>query len=209
MVSAATGLALLRGGLNATSPRLVATAVGDILGFLITTLGVIGIVLAVAGAMGLLLRRCTVRVIRQYTAPADIFNLSFFIVAFTMALVTCGTVDRDGTKAMRFAANLVTLELEPISGVGMEAVLPLVTVILLSMLVAYIPLTHMSHFVGKYFAYHAVRWNHHPSCQGSAQEATIQKLLESKVTWAAEHIGAQEGGTWVDVATKNPAQEGP
>ena len=29
-------------------------------------------------------------------------------------------------------------------------------------LVAYIPLTHMSHFIGKYFTYHAVRWDDAP-----------------------------------------------
>ena len=34
----------------------------------------------------------------------------------------------------------------------------MLSVVLLSLLTAYIPTTHMSHFVGKYFAYHSIRW---------------------------------------------------
>ena len=67
---------------------------------------------------------------------------------------------------------------------------------------AYIPLTHMSHFVGKYFAYHAIRWNDTPNLRGGMQEAKIHKLLAQPINWAAPHIRGDGKKTWVDAATE-------
>ena len=39
-----------------------------------------------------------------------------------------------------------------------------------ALLAAYIPFTHMSHFVGKYFTYHAVRWDDAANRRGGAIE---------------------------------------
>jgi hypothetical protein len=62
----------------------------------------------------------------------------------------------------------------------------------------------MSHFIGKYFAYHAIRWNDAPNLRGSPEEKTIQALLSQKVSWAAPHIQGGGTKTWVDVATEEP-----
>ncbi len=40
---------------------------------------------------------------------------------------------------------------------------------LAALLIAYIPITHMAHFVVKYFAYHKVRWDRHPAPAVAAQ----------------------------------------
>ncbi len=77
----------------------------------------------------------------------------------------------------------------------------------MSLLLAYIPLTHMSHFVGKYFAYHAIRWNDTPNLAGGDQEETIRLLLSQPVSWAAPHIKGDGKKTWGEVCTELPAEE--
>ena len=79
--------------------------------------------------------------------------------------------------------------------------------ILMSLLLAYIPLTHMSHFIGKYFAYHSIRWNDEPNLPGGSQEKAIQEALGRPVSWAASHIQGDGKKTWADVATTLPEQE--
>ena len=81
-------------------------------------------------------------------------------------------------------------------------ILPTVTVSLLALLLAYIPLTHMSHFVGKYFAYHAIRWNDEPNLNQPEQVEAIQGLLGRKVSWSAAHIKGDGKKSWADVATE-------
>jgi hypothetical protein len=82
--------------------------------------------------------------------------------------------------------------------------LPCVAAILLAVLAAYIPLTHMSHFIGKYFAYHAIRWADEPNLPGGAQEQAINDLLSLPVSWSAPHIGGDGTKSWRDVATEDP-----
>jgi nitrate reductase gamma subunit len=89
-----------------------------------------------------------------------------------------------------------------LAGNSTEVLMTTVTVVLLGLLVAYIPLTHMSHFVGKYFAYHTIRWNDAPNLRGGDQEQPIQDLLNRPVTWAAPHIRGDGKKTWADVATE-------
>ena len=65
----------------------------------------------------------------------------------------------------------------------------------------------MSHFIGKYFAYHSIRWNDEPNLPGGDQEEGIRKALSQPVNWAAPHIGADGKKTWADLATKGPEEE--
>jgi nitrate reductase gamma subunit len=75
-------------------------------------------------------------------------------------------------------------------------------VTLTSILIAYIPLTHMSHFITKYFTFHNVLWDDEPNKQGSAIEKKLLEYLGYKVTWAAPHIAGDGKKNWVDVATE-------
>jgi hypothetical protein len=77
----------------------------------------------------------------------------------------------------------------------------------MSLLVVYIPLTHMSHFVGKYFAYHSIRWNDAPNLAGGKEEETINELLKQPVSWAAPHIDSHGKKSWAEVATQIPLEE--
>jgi len=78
--------------------------------------------------------------------------------------------------------------------------------ILSSLLVAYIPMTHMSHFIAKYFTYHSIRWDDRATAKNDQIARKIAEALSFKPTWAAPHMFADGTRTWVEVATINPAQ---
>jgi hypothetical protein len=58
----------------------------------------------------------------------------------------------------------------------------------------------MTHFVGKFFTYHFVRWDDSPNLRGSDYERLIAGLLERPVAWSAPHV--QQGKSWAEVATE-------
>ena len=203
LVAACTALMGVAGVLGAVLPGVMAGPVGAAVRVLIPALGYAGLVLGLIGALGLIQRRRQ-RPLRDYSAPMDTANLVFFVAAFVVALVTALAVDRSFATVSQLVANLVTFRVAPLAGTGAAVILPSVSAILLAMLVAYIPLTHMSHFVGKYFAYHAIRWADEPNLPGGKQEKVINELLNRPVSWSAPHIGGDGKKSWLDVATEDP-----
>jgi nitrate reductase gamma subunit len=75
-----------------------------------------------------------------------------------------------------------------------------------SLLVAYIPLTHMSHMFMKYFLYHNVKWDDAPNRRGGRIEASVRKNLNLRPTWGARHVGADGRKTWGDIASSAPKE---
>jgi nitrate reductase gamma subunit len=204
LVAGATALLIFAGLVVGYAPATVAEPVGRVVGLIIPFLGGAGLVLGILGAIGLFIRRRG-RELRDYTAPADLFNLVFFILAFGVALVTFAGFDRDFSLVKTFVTNLVTFNLAPI-GDGTGGLLVVISAVLLALLVAYIPTTHMSHFIGKYFAYHAIRWKDDPNLPGGKQEKTIEELLSRPVTWSAPHIGADGKKSWLDVTLEDQSK---
>ena len=205
LVGATTMLLIFGGLVTAFLPSSVAGPVGSIVGAVAPFLGGAGLILGIIGALGLFARRRG-RSLREYTAPADLFNLLFFIVAFGVALVTFVGFDRDFSMVSAFIANLVTFNLVSLGG-GTGVLLLLLSVVLLSLLTAYIPTTHMSHFVGKYFAYHSIRWKDDPNLKGGSEEKVIEELLGRPISWSASHIGGDGKKTWLEAATEEPEVE--
>ena len=205
LVAATTILLLVGGVAGALLPASVAAPVNNVIGLLTPWLGGAGLVLGILGAIGLFFRRRS-RELRDYTAPADYFNLVFFMVAFGVALVTFIGYDRDFSLVSTFVANLATFNLAPL-GSGTGVLLLMLSVVLLSFLTAYIPTTHMSHFVGKYFAYHSIRWKDDPNLRGGKEEKIIEELLHRPISWSAEHIKGDGKKTWLDAATEEPEVE--
>jgi len=205
LVAAATILMMVGGVVAAVMPAAIAGPVARVLTILVPLFGAAGLVLGLIGAIGLYRRRVS-RDLRDYTAPADFFNLIFFVVAFGIALLTFLIVDRDFSLVAGFVANLVTFNLAPL-GSGTGALLLSLSVVLLSFLVAYIPTTHMSHFVGKYFAYHSIRWKDDPNLRGGKEEKVIEELLNRPISWSAEHIGGDGKKTWLEAATEEPEEK--
>ncbi|MEW6074097.1 MAG: respiratory nitrate reductase subunit gamma [Planctomycetota bacterium] len=205
-IAACTLLMMLMGVAIEISPGILAGGLGSILDLLVPVAGAIGLVLALAGAAGLLQRRLTAPELREFSAKADYWNLALFLVVFGIVFANFLLIDRDFTRVRALVAGLVTFDAAKTTGSGVAGILPAVSMIAMSALVAYIPLTHMSHFVGKYFAYHAIRWNDAPNFPGGPQEKKIQGVLSQPVSWAAPHVKADGRKSWVDLATELPVE---
>jgi len=202
MVIGATVMMMGSALLGLAVPDLMAGGLGTFLHNTVLFCGAGGLGLSIFGALGLLQRRLTDPGLRDFTTVADIFNLVFFIVAFGLALVHFIAIDSDLSRSAGFLAGIVTFSPVALTGSVHEVSFTSATIILMGVLVAYIPLTHMSHFIGKYFAYHAIRWNDKPNLKGGDEEAAIGEMLTQPVSWAAKHIGADGKKTWADLATQ-------
>lgn len=184
------------------APVLLAGILGSALRIMYTATGAIGAAMAILGAAGLLRRRLTDPNLINYTVPGDIFNLAFFIAA--LGCLTAGYLVRGpGMPGVRaIAQGLLTFD----TSMHVPAVLA-GGLILGALLVAYIPLTHMSHFIAKYFTYHDIRWDDMPMARSAALRKKITEYLTYKPTWSARHVGADGTRTWAEIATTNPPAE--
>ncbi len=200
MAIAATVLMIVGGFLSRVATGFAGSGVGSLWHGVTVVVGAVASVLIVYGALGLLKRRMSDPDLADFTTGADLFNLAFFAVAFGCAFATFALYDRDFRLVGAFVGNLLTLRLTPVAG-GTAGFMVGLSASLLALLVAYIPLTRMSHFVGKYFAYHAIRWNDEPNLRGGPQEAPILANLMAKVSWAAPHIQSEGEKNWAEVAT--------
>jgi len=162
--------------------------------------GALGGLLALGGALGLLVRRLTVQELRAYSTLGDYLNLLFFSV--TLVLLLTGYWLRPAgapglLDILRGAATFDTsLRLPPLLAAGIAAG---------AILLAYIPMTHMSHFIAKYFTYHRVRWDEAANVPGGSIEKRMAEYLMYRPSWAAPHVGAT-GRTWAEIATASPAK---
>ena len=185
-VAEAGGVRIAPGSPGLAGVLAIATQVGGATGFLL--LGV--------GALGLLVRRLGNPVLREHSAGNDFLNLGLFLAQAILGLLTFSLVDGDYRLLRGFFSAVVRFHVP-------RAVPLLVAAEIVSTcaLVAYVPLTHMSHFFTKWFMYHHVRWDDRPNRVGSKIEAAIREQLGYKVDWNAPHIRGAGKKTWVDVAT--------
>jgi nitrate reductase gamma subunit len=164
-----------------------------------TLTGIAGAALTVAGALGLLVRRLTDPNLKNYTAPGDIFNLVFFLVVFGLLAAGYLTAGAGFPGMLALVEGLLTcnvsVNIPPALAAGLA---------LGALLAAYIPLTHMSHFIAKYFTYHSIRWDDAPNRGNPRLARRIAGNLAYRPAWAASHIGADGKKTWAEIATANP-----
>jgi nitrate reductase gamma subunit len=149
--------------------------------------GTVGCSLVIFGAAGLLARRICDPKLRAYSAPADYVNLCFFIAAAGMLAFT----KTGGVRLADVARALMTFD----TSVSIPAP-QAVAMALGAVLIAYIPMTHMAHFIGKYFTYHAIRWDDAP---GKAAGRRIAGYLTYRQTWSAPHVGT---GSWAEIVSE-------
>jgi nitrate reductase gamma subunit len=161
-----------------------------------------GLALGLLGALALLVRRVFNSDYREYTKPADYFNLLFFIVTFVIAVAAHASEDPYFVQLRAHFQNLFTANFS-FGGGPLLAV----EVALASLLLAYIPLTHMSHFFTKWFMYHGIRWSDEPSFRGGEIEKRVGQALQYPVSWAAPHIRGDGKKNWVDVATSGVEED--
>jgi nitrate reductase gamma subunit len=174
----------------------VLVALGPTFAPLYAATGAAGAVLAILGALALLLRRLTDNKLRIYTAPADYFNLAFFVVALSVLSAGCLLKPAELTLPALMRGMLTfdtSLQIPGLLAAG---------VALCALLAAYIPLTHMSHFIAKYFTYHSVRWDDKANYKAEAMQKKLAEYLSYRPGWAAAHM--YTGKTWAEIATANP-----
>ncbi len=203
LLIATIGLVGVTAVLDLIGPGVVAGALGLGLHWLYTVTGFAGVVLAICGAVALLLRRLTAEDLKTYTTAGDIFNLCAFIVALGLLFAGFLLKGSESPSTVALLQAILTFD----ARVRIPGLLA-VGLVLSALLAAYIPFTHMSHFIGKYFTYHSVRWNDHPLRPGDRMEKKLAEYLTYKPTWAARHVGADGTKTWAQVATTNPAEKG-
>jgi len=199
----ATGLLGGRALLTLWAPSLVAGDFGMVLRYVDAGVFAAGVVLAMLGALSLLARRLTDAKLQTYTTAGDLFNLLFFVA--TLGCLAAGylILPANAPHAVDLVSGMLTfdagLHVPPVLATGL---------ILSALLTAYIPMTHMSHFIAKYFTYHSVRWDDRPNLRGSDLAKRVAEYLTYRPRWSAPHVGADGVRTWAEIATTNPAQGG-
>jgi len=165
--------------------------------------GTAGPALGLVGASGLTIRRLRARELKASNAPGDFFNLALFIS--TTALLLAGVWLRPegapGPSAILEGAARFDTSLEPPPLLAAGFMLGCA-------LLAYIPMTHMAHFIAKYFTYHAIRWDERGNVAGGTIEKRMAEYLMYRPTWAAKHVGANGERSWGEIATTNPTKVG-
>jgi nitrate reductase gamma subunit len=201
LLTGSSGLVVLVAFLEPITLGSMAGTQGAALHYLYTITGLAGLILSILGAVALLIRRLTAEDLKTYSTPGDIFNLFAFIMSFGCLLAGYLLKDSGSPGTVAIARAVLTFDTSAnipgtfLAGLALSA-----------LLAAYIPFTHMSHFIGKFFTYHTVRWNDQPNLPGGMLEKKLAECLTYRPTWAATHVGADGTKTWADVASVNPAQ---
>lgn len=158
---------------------------GLLLYYLTFLTGFVGLILATVGSALLIIRRMFDATLKKYTTPQEYFNLALIFVTLITGILAWG-VGPSFQAAREATANLVTFTSFPASP------LIVLNVILVAILLTYIPLSKMSHYVGKYFTFHTVLWDNSPNLKGSAMEEKVKNSTSYRPTtsWSAPHIKA-------------------
>lgn len=161
--------------------------------------GKVGWLLSAFGALGVLMSRIFDTRLRDSSVRADYFNLVFLLALFVVGAITSFTADISYSVQRSFFASFLTLKPVP-------ALPGIITaqVWILALLLIYFPATHMTHFVGKYFTYHKIRWEDEPNLAGSKIEKAVSEALGYHINWSAPHI--KSGGTWAEAATEETTE---
>ncbi|MEL7565427.1 MAG: nitrate reductase gamma subunit [Dehalobacterium sp.] len=155
----------------------------SILNPLITLCGVAGIILTMIGSGGLFIKRMVQEELKIYTTGQEYFNLVFLFVVAATGFLNWIIFD----PALSYGHQLMNsfLTLTPFSA-G-----PLLTIHLLlaGLVIIYIPLTKMSHYVGKFFTFHKVIWDNDPYIPGNEISEKVKEGMsyKPKGKWAAPH----------------------
>ena len=157
-------------------------------------LGVFGFILGIIGSFGLIIKRATAEELKGYTAPVDYFNLIFILMVFVSGIGAWVTSDPHFLSVRAFIEGLITFKSVEVS------TFVALHITIFSLFMIYLPFTHMTHFVMKYFMWDKVRFEDEPNLRGSSLESKIAKVLNYTQNWSAPHI--QTGKKWSETATK-------
>lgn len=163
--------------------------------FWTAALGLAGLFSAVIGAVMLLCRRYFDPTLRSASCFADYFNLIFILSVLGSAIVAWATADPMFVQLRGYLAGLLTLS--PSVAVAQPVATEVTAV---SLFMIYLPFTHMTHFVAKYFTYHQVRWDDKPNLGEADLQRKMVVNLRKRVGWSAPHIEPDK--SWAEAATE-------
>jgi len=157
---------------------------GTLIYYLTVLTGIVGLALATLGSGALFIRRMFDNTLKKHTTPQEYFNLLLIFAALVTGIMTWGTDLSFGT------ARDVTGSLITFSSSFQATSLQTLNIILVGIMLIYIPISKMSHYVGKYFTFHKVLWDNDPNLKGSSISHEVQKAstFKPKTTWSAPHI---------------------
>ncbi|MCL4464938.1 MAG: respiratory nitrate reductase subunit gamma [Chloroflexi bacterium] len=158
--------------------------------------GVVGMVAVSVGCLGLLAMRTFSDGLRRYSTPADYFNLVFILAVAVTGLYGWAVVDPGFSQQRAFVVGLLSLKAVALSPIFVA------NATLFALFLTYLPFTHMTHFVGKFFNYHNVRWDDTPNASSQANQRALGEALNKPISWPAPHIGGGAGQKWVDAVTR-------
>lgn len=145
--------------------------------------GAAGALLLGFGSISLFLKRLFNNTFSKYTTPQEYFNLFFLF-----AVVASGLVVWSGDTGFNYGREIFKA-MFTFSAIEANAALT-IHILLLGAVMIYIPQTKMSHYVGKYFAFHKVLWDNDPNLRNSKMESVVKEAIsyKPKASWSAPHI---------------------
>lgn len=151
--------------------------------YLTSIVGFVGLILAVLGSGALFLRRAFDGTLKKYTTPQEYLNVLLLLVV-TLSGLMAWSSDLSFGNARGLMESLLTFA--PVeAGAGLS-----VHLFLLGIMFIYIPMSKMSHYIGKYFTFHKVMWENDPNVIGSEVEKKVKAAASYKPqnSWAAPHV---------------------
>jgi nitrate reductase gamma subunit len=167
--------------------------------YLTVAFGKAGWLLSALGATGLFFSRMLTGRLRRSSATSDYFNLLILLGFFIFGIISSFAVDTTYAIQRSYLAGLISFQ----PAIQLPAPLT-VQLWIFIVLLLYFPFTHMTHFVGKYFTYHKIRWEDEPNIKGSKIEKAVSAALGYRISWSASHI--KTGGTWAEAATEEATE---
>jgi len=145
--------------------------------------GAAGAILLGFGSFCLFLKRLFNENFARYTTPQEYFNLLFLF-----AVVVSGMVVWSSDPGFNYGREIIKALLT-FSPIHADTALT-IHILLLGAVMIYIPQTKMSHYVGKYFAFHKVLWDNEPNLRNSKMEQVVRVAIsyKPKASWSAPHI---------------------
>ncbi len=159
-------------------------------GFLVVgtaVVGAVGFALSTIGAVLLLVRRAVDESLRAYTPPQEYFNI-LLILATLVTGIAAWTLFASPFDVARSVFAFDAAPLPPVV---------VAHLVLLGIMLLYIPLSKMSHYVGKFFAFHKVLWDNDPNVAGSKVAAMAEREAAgpAPAAWSAPHTRPSSSDT--------------
>ena len=189
-------------GILLMSEIVVGPAAGGFAEILYYGLYYIALVSGLMGTLGslrLMFSRIVDQGLRLHSAPSHYFNILLIgaVFATLFAWVLADPMFVSNTT-MFYAGLLSFSEIPALPGIAYWHIG------ISLFFIAYLPFTHMTHMVLKYFTYHDVRWEDESNEPGTKKAEKLAEQLKYNVSWSAKHIGSEGKKNWGDLVSDMP-----